>query len=93
MKFYPAALGCARATRAGQALRLLRHGERLSGQRRFVDLEIHTLEKPEVGRHPAAGLQQDDVARDDARHRDARNPAVAQTTSDLRLAAFNSAGR
>ena len=55
-----------RAASAATGVDLLRDREALAGQRRLVDLERRRRQDPAVGRDEVAGLDVDDVARDDA---------------------------
>ena len=61
---------------------LLGHRHALAGQRRLVDLERRRGHDPTVGRDEVAGLDVDDVARDQVLHRELDEDAVA---ADLRL--------
>ena len=63
-------------------LDLLGDREALAGQRRLVDLERRRGEDPPVGRDEVAGLDVDDVARDEVLHRQLDERTVAP---DLRL--------
>ncbi len=52
------------------SLGALRHRKRLAGQRGFVRSKIGGLNQPRVGRHAAAEVELDDVARHDRRRID-----------------------
>ena len=66
-----------RAASAATASTCLGTGHALAGQRRFVDLERRRGQDPAVGRDEVAGLDVDDVARDELLHRDLDERAVA----------------
>ena len=61
----------------GDGLHLLGRRDALAGERGFVDLEGRGGQDPGVGRDEVAGLDVDDVARDELLHRDLDQVAVA----------------
>ena len=61
----------------GQRRRVLGHRRALAGQRRLLGLERRRAEQPAVGGDDVAGLDLDDVARDDVGRRHLRDRAVA----------------
>ena len=61
----------------GDRVDLLGRRDALAGERRLVDLEGRRGQDPRVGRDEVAGLDVDDVARDELLHRDLGELAVA----------------
>ncbi|OPY04920.1 MAG: hypothetical protein A4E66_02521 [Syntrophus sp. PtaB.Bin001] len=66
----------------GQGLVILLDGHGLSGERRFVDLQVAGRNQAHIGRDLVPGLQQDDVAR---HHLGRRNPLLLAGTEDRSL--------
>jgi hypothetical protein len=58
-------------------LGILLHRHRLAGQRRLVDLQRRGLEKPGVCRHDVAGIELDEIARDELGRGDDEVASVA----------------
>ena len=65
------------AASAATAIELLGHGRALAGQRRLVDLQRRRADDAAVRGHEVAGLDQDDVARDQLLHGHLGDLAVA----------------
>ena len=78
-----------RAASRGDRIHLLGRGDALAGERGLVDLEGRGGEDARVGRDEVAGLDVDDVARDELVHRDLDELAVAP---DLRLDDHHASG-